>query len=284
MKKWFVFLLLFLFFAGGTAFASEDVNSLIQGSSAYTNEDQAYLLDRVGEMVKNLEQIGLSTEPIVLKLKEGLRKNVRPYNIVKSLGKKADSLVEAKKILDEVDPGGSGDEALLQDLAISIEWAVPSEVVKEVLQRTASHDGNRVKQVVDSLSSLLEMGVKPQQAGSIIREFVAKNPGDKEISSMTRLIERACGDGIDPQRIAGKMEEVLKKYNNLNMAEIEIQNFIADIKQKPTLQGGHGVVVTSPGITTSGAPSSEGGTPLESSSSSTSSGSVPSQEGGTPLE
>jgi hypothetical protein len=38
-------------------------------------------------------------------------------------------------------------------------------------------------------------------------------------------------EGIDPQRIATKMEEALSKTNSIAMIEMEVQGFIADIKQ-----------------------------------------------------
>jgi hypothetical protein len=285
MKKLVLLLSLFLLVIIPPVFALEDIGTLIQESSNYPDEDREYLLDRVSAMVGDLEQNGLSADALVLKLKEGLHKKVRPYNIVKSLEKKKDSLLQAQSILKEVDPNAAGDENLLTDLATSIEYLVPAELVKNALRQTAAKDGGNVKKVIDSLSALIEMGVQPQQAGNIINEFSRKSTESRDINSLTKIIERARREGIDPQRVAAKMEEALKKNNSISMAEIEVQSFIAEIKQKPTIKSGQGVVISSPGITSSGVPGSEGGTPLSTSSEPSSTGPVsPIEEGGTPLE
>lgn len=285
MKKLVLLLSLFLLVIIPPVFALEDIGTLIQESSNYPDEDREYLLDRVSAMVGDLEQNGLSADALVLKLKEGLHKKVRPYNIVKSLEKKKDSLLQAQSILKEVDPNAAGDENLLTDLATSIEYLVPAELVKNALRQTAAKDGDNVKKVIDSLSALIEMGVQPQQAGNIINEFSRKSTESRDINSLTKIIERARREGIDPQRVAAKMEEALKKNNSISMAEIEVQSFIAEIKQKPTIKSGQGVVISSPGITSSGVPGSEGGTPLSTSSEPSSTGPVsPIEEGGTPLE
>ncbi len=287
MKKLVLLISLFLLVIIPPVFAQEmeDIGTLIQQSSNYPDEDREYLLDRVGTMVGDLEQNGLSAGALILKLKEGLHKKVRPYNIVKSLEKKKDSLLQAQSILKEVNPNAAEDENLLNDLANSIEYSVPAELVKNALRQTAAKDEDNVKKVVDSLSALIEMGVQPQQAGNIINEFTRKSTESKDMNSLTKIIERARREGIDPQQIAAKMEEALKKNNSISMAEIEVQSFIAEIKQKPTIKSGQGVVISSPGITSSGVPGSEGGTPLSPSSEPSSTGPVsPFGEGGTPLE
>ena len=284
MKKLVLVIFLFLIFVP-PVFAQEDVFSLINESSSYPPEDREYLIDRVGELVNDLQQNGLSTDTMVLKLREGLHKKVRPYNIVKSLEKKKNSLLQAQALLKEVDPQIIGDESLLNDLAISIEYSVPTDLVKNALRQNVAKDGDNAKKIIDSLTALVEMGVQPQQAGSIVDQFAQKSTESKDLNSLTKIIERARREGIDPQRVAAKIEEALQKTNSITMVEMEISGFIADIKQKPTIKSGQGVVVSSPGIISSGVPGSEGGTPLSTPSQPSSSGSTaPSQEGGSPLD
>ncbi|NLJ49110.1 MAG: hypothetical protein GX428_05930 [Candidatus Atribacteria bacterium] len=287
MKNWFFFIFFFfiILLLNTTVFAQDEISLLISESDNYPPEDQEYLLNRVGELVNELQQKGLEVGTLVLKLKEGLHKKVRPYNIVKSLEKKKDSLLEAQKILEEINLTGIHDEETLNYIASSIEHSVPIDLVKSALQQKVAQDDKSAKKIVESLATLIEMGVQPQQAGLIINQFANKSNQSKDLNSLTKIIEYARMEGIDPQRIASKIEEALSKTNNITMVELEVQGFIADIKQKPTIKSGQGVVISSPGITSSGVPGSEGGTSLSPSSETPASGpNIPSQEGGSPLE
>jgi hypothetical protein len=287
MKNWFFFIFFFfiILLLNTTVFAQDEISLLISESDNYPPEDQEYLLNRVGELVNELQQKGLEVGTLVLKLKEGLHKKVRPYNIVKSLEKKKDSLLEAQKILEEINLTGIHDEETLNYIASSIEHSVPIDLVKSALQQKVAQDDKSAKKIVEFLATLIEMGVQPQQAGLIINQFANKSNQSKDLNSLTKIIEYARMEGIDPQRIASKIEEALSKTNNITMVELEVQGFIADIKQKPTIKSGQGVVISSPGITSSGVPGSEGGTSLSPSSETPASGpNIPSQEGGSPLE
>lgn len=284
-RFFFIFFFLIILLLNTTVFAQDEVSLLISESENYPPEDREYLLDRVSELVNELQQKGLESDTLVLKLKEGLHKKVRPYNIVKSLEKKKDSLLEAQKILEEINFSGIHDEETLNNIATSIEYSVPTDLIKSALQQKVAQDDKSAKKIVDSLASLIEMGIQPQQAGVIVNQFASKSNQSKDLNSLTKIIERARLEGIDPQRIATKMEEALSKTNSIAMIEMEVQGFIADIKQKPTIKSGQGIVISSPGITSSGVPGSEGGTSLSPSSETPASGSnIPSQEGGSPLE
>ena len=238
MKRWFyfAFFILIILLLNTTAFTQDEVSSLITKSENYPLEDQEYLLDRVGELVNELQQKGLATDILVLKLKEGLHKKVRPYNIVKSLEKKKDSLLEAQAILEEINVPGINDEETLNNIASSIEHSVPTDLVKSALQQSVAKEDKNAKKIVDSLTALIEMGVQPQQAGVIVNQFAQKSNQSKDLNSLTKIIERARLEGIDPQRIASKIEEALNKTNSIAMVEMEVQGFIADIKQKPTIK------------------------------------------------
>lgn len=284
-RVFFIFLFLTILFLSFAAFAQDEFSSLITKSASYPPEDREYLLDRVGELVNELQLKGLAADTLVLKLKEGLQKNVLPYNIVKSLEKKKDSLLEAQAILEEINLPGINDEETLNSIASSIEYSVPTDLVKSALQESVAKDSKNAKKIVDSLTALIEMGIQPQQAGVIVNQFAQKSSQTKDLNSLTKIIERARLEGVDPQRIASKIEESLSKTNNIALVEIEVQNFIAEIKQKPTIKSGQGIVVSSPGITSSGVPGSEGGTSLSPTTEApASSSSIPSQEGGSPLE
>jgi len=80
MKRWFyfAFFILIILLLNTTAFTQDEVSSLITKSENYPLEDQEYLLDRVGELVNELQQKGLATDILVLKLKEGLHKKSTP--------------------------------------------------------------------------------------------------------------------------------------------------------------------------------------------------------------
>jgi len=147
MKRWFyfAFFILIILLLNTTAFTQDEVSSLITKSENYPLEDQEYLLDRVGELVNELQQKGLATDILVLKLKEGLHKKVRPYNIVKSLEKKKDSLLEAQAILEEINVPGINDEETLNNIASSIEHSVPTDLVKSALQQSVAKEDKNAK-------------------------------------------------------------------------------------------------------------------------------------------
>ncbi len=237
----------------------EPVDSLIRDApSFYDEDDKEYLNYRVSEIVADMEKQGLPSDPVVRKLREGLRKQVLPYNIVQTLESKKGNISEARSMLDEVDPKSSDDVDLLLSLALSLEYDVPTEIVREALKETAQQDSGRIGMVVQSLSEFLELGVSPQQTGTIMRQVVEKNPDERDMYRMTKLLESARRQGIDPQRTAQVLEGALNRYGNLNLVEMEVQNFISDARRRPSLGTGEGAVTSPPGI--SGGPTQEGGT------------------------
>jgi hypothetical protein len=284
MRRFFFFALFLLFsFWSFVAFAvEENVASLIQGApSFYAEEDKEYLLQRVSEILDEVRQEGISPEPLVLKLGEGLKKKVLPYNLVKTLERKKDSLLLAKKTLQGVDARVANKENLLYNLALVFESSTSPEDLQKVLEEILHKDGKRLESVVDSLAAFVELGFAPDQAGLVIAGVVQKGATPSELKKFTRLLERARREGIDPSRVAAVLSEAVNKYDHLSLVEMEIKNLIASSRQKPDLGAGEGVVISSPGITSSGTPTQEGGTPLEGSNASSG---PPTQEGGTPLE
>ncbi len=279
MKVLSITCFLVLCIAVSPALGGESFTSLIEeASSFYDEDDKEYLSFRVSEIVVDMESKGLPTEPVVRKLREGLRKQVLPYNIVQTLESKQGSISEARSMLDEVDPASSDDVDLLLSLALSLEYDVPSSAVREALKASAERDGDRIRMVVQSLSDFLELGVNPQQAGVIVRQVVEKNPDQRDMYRMARLLENARRQGIDPQRTAQVLENALNRYGNLNLVEMEVQSFISDARSRPSLGTGEGAVTSSPGIP--GGPTHEGGTEPASPPS----GAAPTQEGGAPLD
>ncbi|MCD6156714.1 MAG: hypothetical protein J7J32_06725 [Candidatus Atribacteria bacterium] len=284
MRRFFFFALLFFLvgFLSFSAFAVEDVVSLIQKApSFYAEEDKEYLLQRIPEILEEVRQEGISPEPLILKLGEGLRKQVLPYNLVKTLERKKDSLLLAKKALQRVDARVASKEDLLYNLALVFESAASPEELQKVLEDALRKDGKRLESVIDSLAAFVELGFEPGQAGLVIAGVVRKGATPAELKKLTRLLERARREGIDPSRVAAVLKDAISKYDHLSMVEMEVKNLIASSRQRPNVEEGEGVVISSPGITSSSTPTQEGGAPLEGSN--TPSG-PPTQEGGIPLE
>ncbi|HSV30815.1 MAG TPA: hypothetical protein VLH40_02165 [Atribacteraceae bacterium] len=279
--KAFAIVLFILCFCIVPAFAGETIEGLIEDASSYSEEDRAYLLIRVNEIVREMDSLGLPTEPVLRKLREGLRKKVLPYNIVLTLESRKSSISEARAILSEIDPAFEGDEGLLINLALSLEHAVPPEAVLEALRETIARDGDWIHLMVDSLSTFLEMGASPQQAASLTREVARRNPSPRDLRRITKLIERARREGVDPRRTAEALEAALGRFGNLNLVEMEMQSFISDARNQPSLSIGQGSIVTEPGISSGGTPAQEGGAPIEATPPS---GVPPAQEGGTQLD
>lgn len=279
----FFFVLFFLCsFLSFSAFAAGDVVSLIQNApSFYAEEDKEYLLRRVPEILEEVSQEGISPEPLILKLGEGLRKQVLPYNLVKTLERKKDSLLLAKKALQRVDARVARKEDLLYNLALVFESAASPEELQKVLGDVLRKDGKRLESVIDSLAAFVELGFEPDQAGLVVAGVVRKGATPSELKKLTKLLERARREGIDPSRVAAVLKDAVSKYDHLSLVEMEVKNLIASSRQKPNVEGGEGVVISSPGITSSGTPTQEGGAPLEGSNASSG---PPTQEGGVPLE
>jgi len=283
MRRFFFFVLFFLVsFLSFSAFAAEDIVSLIQKApSFYAEEDNSSLLQRVPEILEEVSREGISPEPLILKLGEGLRKQVLPYNLVKTLERKKDSLLLAKEALQRVDARVAGKEDLLYNLALVFESAASPEELQKVLEDVLRKDGKRLESVIDSLAAFVELGFEPDQAGLVIAGVVRKGATPAELKKLTRLLERACREGIDPLQVAAVLKDAVSKYDHLSLVEMEVKNLIASSRQKPNIKEGEGVVISSPGITSSSTPTQEGGTPLEGSNASSS---PPTQEGGVPLE
>jgi len=279
-KAVFISFLVFSLLWGGVTllWAADNPISLIE-QSHYSEEDKEYLRHQVDSLIKEAEEKDLPTSPIVSKLKEGLTKKILPYELVKTLNAKKDSLEKAQEILQK---NGIKERDLIADLALSLELSVPPQVIEEALSKALVNDGKRVELIVDSLSSLLEMGVDPEKAGKIVEEVADNNLSSKDMRKMAQLLERARRAGADSGQVAKVLADALEKYDNFNLVEMEVQKFIASSREKPAVRSGQGVIVSSPGIASSGTPAQEGGTPLESTTSSE--GKPPTQEGGAPLE
>ena len=190
-------------------------------SSSYSEEDKEYLQIQVDTLIKEAQEKDLPLSPIISKLKEGLSKKVRPHELVKTLNVKKDSLEKAQEILEE--NGIKGEEDLVVDLALSFELSVPPQVVEEAVSKALANDGKRLQVVVDSLSTFLEMGVKPEKAGEIIEKAVEKDLSAREIKKMTELLNKARRAGADPQRVAETLANALGKYDNFKLVEMEVQ-------------------------------------------------------------
>ncbi|MGQ9622454.1 MAG: hypothetical protein ACUVTO_03270 [Candidatus Caldatribacteriaceae bacterium] len=274
MRKISLFVLVLLLFCVTPLWALDTATDLVNRSS-YPPEDKAYLLEKVTQIFEEAQ--GLPQELLVKKLKEGLVKRVTPDNIVLALEQRKESLRKAQYLLEEA--GVQERKSLLEDLALSLELSVPPEVLAEVLKR-ASNNPKVAERFVDTLATLLEVGVSSEKAEEVLRQVAEKDLGVKELRKVAGLLEQAQREGVEVQKVADVLSNALRRYNNFNLVEIEIQGFIAANKPKPALRSGQGVV-PQPGISSSGTPVEEGGTPLEPQPSAPR---PPTQEGGEPLE
>jgi hypothetical protein len=87
-RFFFIFFFLIILLLNTTVFAQDEVSLLISESENYPPEDREYLLDRVSELVNELQQKGLESDTLVLKLKEGLHKKFVLIILLKVLKRK----------------------------------------------------------------------------------------------------------------------------------------------------------------------------------------------------
>ncbi len=274
MRKVSLLVLVFLFFCVTPLWALDTVEDLVSRSS-YSPEDKAYLLERVTQIFENVQ--GLPQELLVKKLKEGLVKRAAPDSIVLALKQRREALEKAQRLLEET--GIQGRKNLLEDLAFSLELSVPPEVLAEVLKKI-SNNPKVAERFVDTLATFLEVGVSSERTEEVLKQVTEKDLGAKELRKIAGLLEQARREGVETQKVADVLDSALRKYDNFNLVEIEVQGFIAANKPKPVLRSGQGVV-PQPGISSGGTPVEEGGAPLEPQPSAPR---PPTQEGGGPLE
>lgn len=255
-----------------------DVEGIIAKSS-YSDEEKIYLKTQVGAIIQEVEGRNLPVSFLLSKMKEGVGKRVSPYKLVEVLEKRKSALFEAQEILDKVEVEEKTRDKILTNLALSIEFSIPVPLLENVLQEIKKSDPRNLPRVVESISALLEVGVSSEKIERITGEIVSRGLKSKEIGKIASLLERSRRDGVDVERTMAVLEEALRKYDNFNLVEMEVRQFLASTRRKPSLSSGEGVVSTSPGISGT-TPVQEGGGPLESSSS----GHPPLQEGGGPLE
>ncbi len=272
MKRAIGLLLLFLWV---TPLWASSLASIIDRSS-YSEEDKLYLQEKVALYLEEVEREGLPVSPLLSKLKEGIGKRVDPSKLVQALEKRKNALMEAEQILGEVGIQDGNREKLLLNLALSLEFSLSPQVLKEVVQGVAgeSNPKNLVR-VIESFSTFMEVGVSPEDIGNIASQTVKKNLRAKELGKMASLLEKSRRSGVEVERTLEVLERALEKYDNFSLVEMEVQRFIAASRTKPSLSAGQGVTPTSAGVTSDGTPIEEGGTPLESSAGT---GHPPSQE------
>ncbi len=82
--------------------------------------------------------------------------------------------------MEEINFSGIHDEKTLNNIATSIEYSVPTDLIKSALQQKVAQDDKSAKKIVDSLASLIEMGIQPQQAGVIVNQLASKSNQSKD--------------------------------------------------------------------------------------------------------
>lgn len=274
MKRVLIVLLCVLCFPS-VLWAQDAIVRLIE-RSPYPEDEKAYLLREVPGIFSEAQDI--PGRLLMKKLREGLTKGVPPENLVEALKRRRDALREARQLL--VETGIGEKESLLEDLAVSLELSVPSQVLREVLARVASRP-KIAERFVDTVATFLEVGVPPETTSAILARVLERNLEAREMQKVAQLLEQARREGMEVDRVATCLRDALEKHENFTLVEIELQNFIAANKPRPALRSGQGVVPPPPGISSGGTPAEEGGTPLESQPSG---GHPPTQEGGAPLE
>ncbi|MEN3203049.1 MAG: hypothetical protein ABDK87_04905 [Atribacterota bacterium] len=273
MKR-ILYALLFILCLSSVVWSQDAVTRLIE-RSPYPEDGKTYLLREVPKIFSEARDI--PDKLLLKKLREGLTKGVPPENLVEALKKRRDALQEARQLLR--DAGIQEKESLLEDLAVSLELSVPSQVLREILARVASRP-KVAERFVDTVVTFLEVGVPSETASAVLERILERNLEAQEIQKVAKLLEQARREGMEVDKVAVRLEEALQKHENFTLVEIELQNFIAANKPRPALRSGQGVVAPPPGVS-GGTPLEEGGTPLESQPSS---GHPPTQEGGAPLE
>jgi len=143
----------------------EDTKNIIENSVEESFD--AYNVKKVFDVILDIQQEGLPTEPLINKVNEGFAKNVNNGVLISVISAKAENLKKANEIFDEALEGGleiNGGEEMVGILADSLENDVPQESLSWLL-KTGTVEGNSIEEITEISEELSYLSLLAYDSG-----------------------------------------------------------------------------------------------------------------------
>lgn len=166
----------------------EDTKKIIENSIEESFD--AYSVKKIFDVILEIQQDGLSTEPLINKLDEGFAKSANESAIISVIFTKAENLRKANEILNEALQEGleiNGGEEIVKILADSLENDVPQESLSWLL-KTGTIEGSSIEEITEiseelSYLSLLafDSGLSPEEISLLFKKAIEDSSNIEEI-------------------------------------------------------------------------------------------------------
>jgi hypothetical protein len=229
----------------------EDTRGIIENSVAKTID--AYSVKKVFDILLEIKNDSLPTEPLINKINEGLAKNVNKNTIISVISTKAENLKQANEILTEARQEGleiNGSEEIIEILADSLENDVPQEALSWLV-KTGTKEGRSIEEITEISEELSYLSLMASDSGL-------------STEKISLLFKKAIDSSSNLADICENIQKNLE--SEISTAKIES----GGVKPSTTLGSG-----TSPTSLT-GSETTIGGTPTEEA------GEAPTENGGAP--
>lgn len=136
--------------------------SILEGS--IENEIDAYNVKKFFDTVTSAKEEGISEEPLLNKVKEGLAKNVEERLIISALTQKSENMKIVRNMLAEaqIENGDSGE--MIDILADSLANGVPASALSQVLT-ISSEQGKNWQEVEEVTEEMANLGIRASDLG-----------------------------------------------------------------------------------------------------------------------
>jgi hypothetical protein len=166
----------------------EDTKNIIENSVEESFD--AYSVKKVFDVILDIQQEDLPTEPLINKVNEGFAKNVNKSVIISVISTKAENLKKANEILNEALQEGleiNGEEEMIGILADSLENDVPDESLSWLV-KTGTAEGKsimEISEISEELSYLSLMaydsGLSPEEISLLFKKATENSTNIDEI-------------------------------------------------------------------------------------------------------
>ncbi len=139
-----------------------EASSILQGS--IENEIDAYNVKKFFDTVIAAKEEGISEEPLLNKMKEGLAKNVDERLIIDALTQKSDNMKIVHKMLAEAQIENGDPEEMIDILADSLTNGVPPGTLSQILT-ISSEQGKSWQEIEEVTKELGNLGIRASDLG-----------------------------------------------------------------------------------------------------------------------
>lgn len=140
----------------------DDTVSILQGS--IENEVDPYNVKKFFDTVISAKEEGISEQPLLNKVKEGLAKNVEERLIVSALTQKSENMKVVRNMIEEAQIENGDPEEMIDILADSLANGVPLSALSRILQ-LGSKQGQNWQEVEEVSEELGNLGLKASELG-----------------------------------------------------------------------------------------------------------------------